>query len=163
MAPVSRHSFRCHSHWLILQVFSSPSTYKRENPNPLKSSFLNLEWNERGHPHFMPGHSIVSWPAMERLHMGGLPTPHRFLQLAVAEETQGVSVKQSSLEGPGHSGHVTCLAQLQVKLNELIYIKLHDNVLEPYIYQMSKVLTNEDHSDYKKRSLRNELQHPCSV
>lgn len=92
--------------------------------------------------------------------------PHparRFLQLAVAEETQGVSVKQSSLEGPGHSGHVTCLAQLQVKLNELIYIKLHDNVLEPYIYQMSKVLTNEDHSDYKKRSLRNELQHPCSV
>lgn len=46
------------------------------------------------------------------------------------------------MELPGcyrHCRHCTCLDHLQIKLNELIYIKLHDSVLELYL-KMSEVL-----------------------
>ena len=35
-------------------------------------------------------------------------------------------------------GTVTCLDHLEIKLNELIYIKLHDRVLESYILKNVK-------------------------
>ena len=48
----------------------------------------------------------------------------------------------SKMELPGRArawkGAVTCLDHLQIKLNELIYIKLHDNVLESYILKNVK-------------------------